>query len=133
MQRSLMMSLVIFCCLLGLSLPTQVFSAAKKDAAPTVRKAAPTTRKPAATPKKKATSPRPAAMPKGMGKRVDMSKAKVKKGWDYPYLFAAYLCTWILFLIYIFFLRKRLHNTERELRRLERMVEDVLEADSNEV
>ena len=72
-------------------------------------------------------------MPKEMGKRVDMSKAKVKKGWDYPYLFAAYLFTWVLFLVYIFFLRKRLHTTESELRRLERMVEDVLEGEGNVV
>jgi CcmD family protein len=119
------MSLVVFCCLLGLSLPIQAAPTSRKAAAPAARKAA------SATPKK-ATSPRPAVMPRGMGKRIDMSRAKVKKGWDYPYLFAAYLLTWILFLLYVFSLRKRLHSSEQELRRLERMVEDVLKSEDDE-
>ena len=40
-----------------------------------------------------------------------------------PYLFAAYSITWVVFFIYVFFISRRHHEIEREVRELRQALE----------
>ena len=41
-----------------------------------------------------------------------------------PYLFAAYTVTWVVFFIYVFFVSRRQHELEMEIRELRSALED---------
>lgn len=58
---------------------------------------------------------------------VDLSKRPRKKGWDYPYLLAAYGVVWLILMVYLLSLARRMVGTTSELAALEQHVNELSE------
>ena len=58
---------------------------------------------------------------------VDLSKRPRKKGWDYPYLLAAYGVVWLILMIYLLSLARRMVGTTAQLAALEQHVNEIYE------